>query len=372
MKKALPTILGLLSMLALSIPALQQSFGFMKVKGLNGVTEPDTAKLSYSWWDRGLQERIESYSTDSLSLRPACVRARNQFEFTFFDKLNAKDIYEYDGIFYRMYFLNYTDGANFAGYERIRSDVATLKRFGDSLKKRNVPLYFVIAPSKLHLYRGNLPWWNSSSGTNTNYIRYKQAMLQAGINVLDADQWLGAIRETTKPSVMATGGVHWSLYGSALVCDSLIKRVSLDRRESFARIVMKPAPADAEINREDMDAANLCNLMFPPKDPKLRNVVFPEVRQAGRKLRPLVIADSFYGTIAWSGITPQVTHDKAVYYYYFKTRQGLREVVDPKVTVQAVDADLAEADCVIIMSDIFNMENFAFGFIRDYLRKKGF
>lgn len=62
--KRLPHILGAIVIICLLLPAVQELTGLVYVRPLNGVTLQDSSSLSYSWWNRDLQKRLEKYATD--------------------------------------------------------------------------------------------------------------------------------------------------------------------------------------------------------------------------------------------------------------------------------------------------------------------
>lgn len=368
MKHRLPVIIALVTLAGISLPMIQQLTGFMHVSGLAGVTTADTTRPEYSWWDGSLQKQLERNATDSLLLQPACVRLRNQLEYTFFDKLNAHDIYLHQGIFFRYNSPGYNEEAVFVGKEKVREHVRLIQQFQQYLLNRrdSIPLYVIIPPSKLWYYREALPEINRSDAPLTNYACYKRALLQAGINVLDANSWFLSEKETTPVPYMATGGVHWTLYGAAKTLDSLIRRINSERHAHYQEVILRVSET-YEVYPEDMDVVKLCNLMFPPEDKRLRNVYFPEPKDRKQRLRPLIISDSFFNIIDWTPLHDQVLDPATAFYYYFHTRSTHTGEQGPVTGHDIVDKDLAQADAVIFIVDIQNMERFGFGFPEKYI-----
>ncbi len=365
--KRWPTIFGIIIVIGLLIPMSQQFFGVIYVRPLHGVTSPDTTKISYSWWNRDLQKRLETYATDSLVLHPACVRLRNQFEYTFFDKLNALDIYEHHGIFYRYSYSTYNEANAYVGNEKIQRQVQLLAHYQRLLNQDSIPIYVLITPSKLHFYKAQLPAYNQTNSQLTNVIQYKKALVKAGIRVLDADAWFLEEKQQQSISLFGTGGAHWTLYGGALAFDSLIKRINRDQLTDFQRVTLAVSKED-KIYSEDMDIVGLSNLLFPPEDHQLRLIHFPTPKQLKKRLNPVVISDSYFHVIAWTPLHAQVLDPKTPFYYYFHTR-FTQQSSNPKFTNKTVQQDIKNADCIIIITDIQNMEQFGFGFIEQYIQK---
>lgn len=365
--KRLPVYLSVVMLLGLLFPMVQQLTRVAYIPRLSGVTPADSVATDYSWWTRGLQKELEKQSTDSLSLQPACIRLRNQLEYSITGKINAQDIYSYNGQFYRMIYVNYKEEHEFVGYEKIEQHAQQLK----ALERRyGKPIYVIIAPTKLHYSRDDLPDFNKGNSAKTNYRAYKKAFRKAGVSVLDADGWF--VREKRKhhrPPLMAKGGVHWTLYGGALAFDSLLTRCSADLKTDYQRVQMEFDPGD-HIYPEDLDAVNLCNLLYPPQEKDLKLVHFPEVVNPKKRLYPVVISDSFFGVISWTPVHQQVLDDRTPYYYYFHTRFDRKNTDGKPFDDSQLNADLKAADCIIIICEVQNLSRFGFGFIEDQMEGK--
>lgn len=362
MKKKRSTYLAVIVVLGILFPMIQQVTGLVYVRPLSGNLPADSTAISNSWWNGDLQRQLERYASDSSALHPACVRLRNQLEFSLFDKLNAQDIYEFNGIFYRYSNPAYNEKNAFVGMEKIRLQTKRLAELNNQWKQQGKRLYVIITPSKLHYYRDQLPEWNKTGSRNTNYIQYKKALLTAGIDVLDADAWFLERKRKGGVPTMAKGGVHWTLYGGALALDSLIKRHNNDQKTDYQRVKMDIEPRD-KIYPEDVDAVNLSNLLYPPQEKGLKLIHFPAPEQPKQRLRPVVISDSYFHVIAWTPLHAQVLDPETPFYYYYHTRFSAADPGGKKFTQSQVVTDISAADCIIIITDIQNLEQFGFGFI---------
>jgi len=361
----LTTTLLVLTLLGLFFPLLQNHWKIVSLKGLNGVVAaPDSLQPAPHWWDRSWQEQQEQQIKDSLVLRPACVRLRNQLEYSFFHKLNAQQIYEYNGIFYRFYRPDFNETQNVQDTAVIRRHVAQLKAFQEKLGEDRCPVVTLIAPSKAHYFINSLPQRNRAQFAGTNYQLYLDALREAGLEVLDANHWFLQTRGKQEAPVFGKGGIHWTLYASVLAMDSLVQRVGSLTDKTFQRPDYY-LPPGYHLYDPDQDIARLCNLMYMPKDPALRTVEFNPV--AGKKkLKALIISDSFFHVISWSALRNQVFDEQSMFLYYYKTHFDAWNQAHP-IDTQAIDKLLAEADCVLILSDIVNLEQFGFGFLEQYV-----
>lgn len=367
MQRRLPIYLSVIMLLGLLFPMVQQMTGLIYVRPLSGEVPADSTKTDHSWWSGSLQKDLERFSTDSLLLRPACIRLRNQLEFSLAGKLNTQDIYFHKGEFYRYPYVNYSEATEFAGYEKIEQQVQALKALERRLGKR---VYVIIAPTKLHYSREELPAWNKTKSKRTNYHVYKQALTREGIAVLDADQWFVQLkRRNHQPPLMAKAGVHWTLYGGALALDSLIKRCSIAHKTDYERVQMQFEPSD-KIYPEDVDATNLANLLFPPTEKGLKLVHFPQAEHPKQRLLPLVVSDSYFNVISWTPLHDQVLDPQTAFYYYFHTRFDRANPGGKPIDQQQLREDIRKADCILIISDVQNLSRFGFGFIEDQMKGK--
>lgn len=362
MQRRLPLYLSILLLLGLSFPMLQELTGMAYIPPLRGIVLRDSTQTDHSWWTRGLQKDLETASTDSLSMRPGCIRLRNQLEYSLTGKLNAQDIYAYDNDFYRMTYINFAEDQEFEGYKKIERQAKQLKALQERTGK---PVYVIIAPTKLHYSIDKLPAYNKTNSRKTNYYAYKKALLKKGIAVLDADQWfVNEKRKGHRPKLMANGGVHWTLYGGALALDSLIKRCSNDLKMNYQRVQMQFDPSD-NVYPGDLDAVDLSNLLFPPKEKGLKLVHFPPVQQPKKRLYPLVVSDSYFNIISWTPLHDQVLDEKTPFYYYFQTRFDRSDSVGKPIDLKELKADLRNADCILIICNVQNLSQFGYGFIEE-------
>lgn len=359
-------VFGLICMLGISAPMIIQWGDFMTVKGLEGSINADTTKLSFSWWSSDLQKRLENEATDSLLLFPACVRTRNQFEYSVFDKLNAQDIYESDGIFYRYVRPDYNERDEFLGEQKIAEHVAKLLLIQKQLNK---PIYVVITPNKMRFYPESLPEINQIHSDSNNYSWYKKLLHEAGIKVLDSHEWHYRNKKKHTIPIMSKQGVHWTLYGAAITMDSLVRRISKDMHVDYQRVTMEIGRGD-EIYAPDIDLAVLSNLVFCPADKRLKNVYFPLREKMKPRLKPVIIGDSFFNAIQWTAMHQQLFEPETPFYYYFNTRFTMTPFSEMARDWKVVSSDIDKSECIIILTDIQNMSQFGFGFIENFPLEK--
>src|SRR5690606_18392928 len=97
----------------------------------------------------------------------------------------------------------------------------------------------------------------------------------------------------------------------------------------------------------------------------IRDVKLYEVPRK-RKMRAVNIGDSFFMTIQRMDLRRRIFSNDSRYYYYFAHECALNYEEIP-IDFQAVANQLKQADCVILVSDIPNLENYTFGFPKKVL-----
>lgn len=353
--------MGKLWIVILLFPLIHQLVPLLKVQQITGFFDATKKPDTLSWWDGSLQKYADRYLADSLSIRPFCYRLRNQLEYSLANKLNAQNLYAYNGVFYRMTSPIYSIDAGYAGKEQVNRDMHRLIAY--RRQKEAKPLYFLIPPFKFHLYPENLPDYNRLETTENNYYQYTHILRKNGFNLLDADQWFRKLQHTNDiPALMGTGGVHWSLYAATLAMDSLVKQIEANEHQVYTH--PNYILDSSTVYDEDEDGYRLANLLARHADPKLRQVHFPEPVTSGRKIRAVIISDSYFHAVYWTGLFDQVFDPGSVFYYYLKTRKQ-RGMADQPFEKHAFDEDIRQADLILVISEVNNLEHFAFGLPRN-------
>lgn len=343
--------------LLICLPLINQVIPVFKSDRLNGSFETKKKQISCSWWDASFQKNIEDQLNDSLTIHTFCYRLRNQLEFSIANKINAGDMYYYNGVIYRMNSPLYNVSSNFAGNEKINADIAKLRAYRE--KARSKPMLFLIPTFKPQFYPNQLPAFNQNNTDQSNYKAYKKTLLQQGFPVFDANIWLREIqKKKPKPAMIGTAGVHWTLYAATLAMDSVVKFYEKQLKTSFCHPNYKLDYS--AVYDEDEDGYRLANLLSKHRDPNLVQVHFPSI-PVGKKLKALIVSDSYFHAVYWTQLYDQVFDSQSMFYYYMKTRKKRGEQ-DRPFTTELFKQDLASVDMILVISEVNNLEHFGFGF----------
>jgi hypothetical protein len=343
-------------------------FQFVNVKEftpLNGVQVNkvkvylESTKNQLSWLDGSFQEYCNLNSSENLVLKSPLIRLRNQIQYSLFQKINAQDVYQYDDILFRFYTKNYHEGVNFMGGEKAQEQISKLKEIQDYFGNK-IPIITLIAPSKTYFYSEKLPPSNRFQTDLSNYKNIKNLLLEDELRCIDFNSSF-LKKKNSKIPIFGKGGIHWTSYASALAMDSLVDYLSEIKNTSFQKARYK-IKANFHFEYDDHDLAQLLNVFFAPNDENVKSLEFLNVPNHKRKIKALVISDSFFDVISKTALRNQIFTTDTEYYYYFSKRKDIQNG-SQEINKSNLIQKIKTVDCVIILNDIVNMEDFSWGFI---------
>jgi SGNH hydrolase-like domain, acetyltransferase AlgX len=343
-------------MLIIAFPMLQQSFHFFESGKLQGAvtSTPDTVFTWKAWWDGDLQRRKNSYLNDSTGCRPDLVRLNNEIDFRLFKKLHADNVeWGKDGYLFEDVYLAEYIGLDFIGDSAMRASLIKLKKIQDTLDRLGKSLVYVHAPSKAYIYPDKFPPWVDGLKKRplTNYAEFKRIGDSLGLRQVDMNAWFMAMKDTCQNALFTRKGTHWSVYGSLLAADSMIKYIEHLRGISLPELRLGPPYYSDTPRNADDDIARGLNLIFPlpPERYTYRSFTY-NCPEHVSKPKAIFIADSFFWLWMYEHL-PDATSDWEFWYYFVEEWNyssisggaGHRLIKDYDWA-----KDLAKADCLII------------------------
>ncbi len=356
------------SLIGCLLPAFASIFSLPILFPLQGVEEAEQIdKDTLNWWSGSWQKVKEKSWTRASSAHPVAVKFRNQFEFSIFNKINAQNVYYHDGVFYRFSSPYQNDNVSFKGYEELDQKFAEYKKLYDTLKAHNVSMIFVMTSAKHHQYPQHLPEENlAKNTTKTNYYVIKSHFAKHELPFIDFDTYFLERQKSENYLLTAKTGVHWTRYGAAIALDSVIKTAGKLRGKSYKPLKYMTIPA-LDYDLLDNDLAIVSNLMFNPPSGKLADIIITNQKSKGKKLKAVVIGDSFFHCIAWTSMRKTVFDKNSPFYYYFNTEYDMAYQPHP-VKPNRVKSQILNSECVIFFSSPMNMEDFGFESL-EYINK---
>jgi hypothetical protein len=366
----LKNILFATLILLLLVPLTQQIYPWINLEPLKGaVVEPDKPVLTKeSWWSGQFQQEFGAYYEYHIGLRPFLIRLRNQLYYWLYDQSTTYVVPgENDQFFSWDYWAAYR-GLDFAGADSITARVERIGLLRDQLRRSGKELLVVIAPNKVRYMPEYLPErLDELPGEETNYERYLHALKRAGIPLLDFNNRFEQAKDTVLKPLFSNTSIHWSGYGMHLAISEIIDTLEvLGQRNHinmrYADWVMK----DSAIS-SDRDMVDLMNLLFPPSTESL---AFPDYNLdtsgTASPVKMLLVGDSFFWNFYSFPVRHQIFASDSRFWYYNKTQMDLAGNRTPVDSLSATRA-VTDADYVIILATESNLDQFPYGFPRDYL-----
>jgi len=304
----------------LALPAIQQKTGLFHTKGLVGQPDPAAFpkfKLK-SWFSAEFQERFNTATEENIGFRPLLVRLRNQVDYSLFRKANAAGVVvgKNFNLFESDYIRSFT-GRDHLGDYFWKQKFDRLARVADTLARKGTRVAIVLEPGKGTCDREDIParFDPGSRGTN-NYTAILREAARAGIPLLDLNQWFLSKKPVTLFPLFPKGGIHWSVGGMVMACDTLLAFIDRTLGIPVPDLVIDGLETSDDLRDTDGDLASILNLACKPHHPRMAYPVYHfDSHDTLRKPRVLAISDSFYFNLMSAGI-PQAAFANEAFWYY--------------------------------------------------------
>jgi len=368
-KEELPKYLWAFILLCLLLPVVQHATKYFKEKPLGGFMT-QTLALDFSkdnWFSGEYQAQKEKKLSEVFGFRGSSIRIHNQITYSLFKRAQAKTVvvgkesYLYERDYIKSYY-----GTDFIGEDSIRERMEKLKFVCDTFSKLNKTVIIVFAAGKGFYYPEYFPDRFDTVKTTTNMERYAHYARQFGIKHIDFNQYFVECKPKYKHLLYPQHGVHWSVLGSDIAADSIVRYIEKARGIDMPNLYWNDNETvygpDNE-NDTDYDIANGMNLLFKFQ---ANEMAYPNIKVESEegKTRPnvLVIGDSFYWCMYGRGVTKAFSEDSHFWYYNKYIYPG-----DGSKTTELTDikAELEKHDVIIILATPSNLPAFAWGFIEN-------
>ena len=273
-----------------------------------------------NWLGGNYQDSLMKNYEYDMSLHVPFVRLRNQIGYSLFDEVKANGVEE--GKNHHLYSIGHVYslfGKDFIGEEKVIDRVTKLAFVQQELKKRNIDLLCLVAPTKPSIMPEYLPEkYDLSKIKKSNYDAYLEQFDKNKINYIDFKKYFLNLKPTTKHALFAKLGVHWSGYGATIAADTLINYMQQIRNIKMINHYQLSGTTTRIPRDTDHDMAVIMNLIneIPSDTLYYPNIVFVKDRT---KTKPnvLIIGDSYVWS--WIGFYPyfkNVFDSNSCYWYY--------------------------------------------------------
>lgn len=357
------TFVGVL--LFLFIPLIQNTFHFKKwLKPLKGayVQEKDTCFSWKEWFDESYQQQKNKYTNQNFGFRNYCVFLNNQLDFSLFKKANVDHvIVGKAGFLFEDSYINSYFGKNFAGEEKLKSQIEKLKKAQTLLKKNNIDLEIIFLPGKASFFPEYIPDFYSSTKKASNYDFMSMYAKKTKLDFIDFNAWFLRLKTTTKYDLYPSGGIHWSNYGSLLAIDSLKKHIEVNTGLVLRNFTITNIRFSDTLADPDNDIGYALNLAkdFKPLSMPYAKYVWND---NGNETKPqaLFIGDSYFWNWYYQGLINNFFSNSTFWYY--------NQIVYPETESQRDIKKLQVAEIIsgnrviVLMATESNIQDIGWGF----------
>lgn len=327
--------------------------------------EPDKTLEDATWWNGNAQKNFENSLMYRSKTQLVSIKLQNQFQYSLFHKINAQDVYEYNDLFFRFYSYNYNEDNAFVGYDSVQNTMNKLIELKELLAIEDCPIITVFAPSKARYFSDQLPERNRTTGPNNGYEFYRKALPENNIHFIDFNDYFLKNKGKFDAAIFGKGGIHWTYYAASIAMDSLISYASEIKGIEYDGFDINLEECGG-FDPDDQDLFILCNLIKKQYDNDLRKVSYTPIKKSGKKIKAVIVGDSFFYVIENSQLRKLVfTEDSDYHYYYKRTHNAVMDkfpIDNDKILQQ-----LKDADCLIFINDLVNLEHFTFGFAHHFV-----
>ena len=360
----------------LLIPVAQVNFNFVELENLSGSYKKEKIKipvLSLNNLRSGEYQKVASkYWKNEHGFRNFFIRLNNQVNFSLFDKANANGtIVCKDNVLITEGDIKSYLGKDFAGKARIDEMLDKAKFIDDTLKKRGISFFFIIAPSKASVYKDKIPskYFEIYKSGTTNYDYFTEGAKQRNLKVFDTKKIILEDKSFFDYPVFPKNGIHWSGNTVAKISDTLVDFLAHEIELEVPSIELtKGEETILNYRFTDYDIGEAMNLLWNISDDVLN---YPTLRFSDtRENKPNVLGvgdsfiQSFYG---FYPILDSVFSTKSNLWYYNKTLGWPQEIVRYGIKTFQLDLELEleNRDCVILEMTEENLKMTGYGFIED-------
>lgn len=372
------TILFILLLALFWLPFIQESTHWFKEPALTGAfVKPAKPVFSIdSLRSLQFQKRFEDYENYNFGFRGFLVKLKNSLEYILFRKSNAIDIVEgKDGYFFSISSIDLSNGRYYSGKEHNEDVVSKIKFLKESLAKRGAHLLVVMGPSKEKVMPEKLPdQYKGVVKKNNNYDDIVQGFAKYNIPFIDFNTCFNKILDTCKTCpLFTTTGFHWSIYGSTLAQDSILKYMEHNLTQPMPAYKYAGMELSDTARNPDADFEGPMNLFFKLNQPKYMYPKLEMIPSGQNVHRPkvIVIGDSYFSQIREFKCLSQVFSGDSKFWYYFTTSYLFPDKTGMPVNNADVIKDLNSAEYVLLVGSNGTLDRFPYGVTDFYFDNVG-
>lgn len=365
--KSLKRLMVVAVMLLLFLPWIQEEYQLAEVRKLQGFydVEPKPTFYFASWFNESFQKQNEKYLNQNFGYRNEFVRLYNQFIYHAFEKSTSSTIvigkkgYLFQGSYIDAYF-----GTDRLKDDQIKERTEFFSQLNDSLNKAGSKLLIVFTPGKGSFFPEYIPNRLVTEKRPTNLEAFTKACKELKLNFIDFNSHFLSLKKKGVRDLYPKTGIHWSMYGSYLAADSLFRYIENLTGKDLPDYKLEKLEYRAALDTVDQDLENLMNLYRPIPKNSLPYPVITILNNDKKKIKALVVSDSYYFNILDLGITQHLFEEPRAFWFYGKEKyHGGNQA--GKVSGEDFKK-IKEHDIVILMVTDGQLANFPWNLKREF------
>lgn len=342
-------------LLVIAAPWLQKSFQIFTPGPLYGnFTLADNVKFTWAGWMNGTyQEQKTKYINDHIGFREDLIRINNQIDLSLFEVLHADVVLGRNRYLYQQCYVDEHYGKGFAGYDYIRNMCTKLRYIQDCLSSKGKTLLIISPPTKDDIYPECLPYLPAlKPTTKRNSIACRYFYDSLHINYIDIDTIFKKEKPKSREALFTRQGIHWSIYGSYIATDTIIKWLEAERHIKLPELHITAIEHTNKARFTDNDLGWPLNLIIHfARETYAYPVAKYTPENVSNKPSVVLVGDSFNWSLITNGLMDNA-FSKWQFWYYFKNVKN-KNNMDASVDALSMNGynwkgQLDSADCLII------------------------
>lgn len=364
-------------MLVLFLPFVQKYFPFVKERQLKGayVDHPKPRIALAAWFDGSYQEGYEAWLDDDFGFRHSLVRLHNQLVYSCFNQASGFGIVAgKDGYLFEEDYIKAHLGQDFIGDAAVQNTVRKIRAIQDTLAKKNITFFVVLAPGKATYLEEKIPDAYGEARAQTNYKSFTHYFGSLGVNHIDFQKWFLQLKPHTPFPLYPKTGTHWTNYGASLAADSIIKYVEQRRHIDMPALVIDKLSWGDTLRYPENDIGQTINLICDIQ-PMPTAWVDEHFESSAGKTQPnmLVVSDSYFWQLYDKKIAPK-SFSKIDVRYYNTTHYNSGSQTSTPIAGKTAAEEAQQHDVLMILCTEPHLNDFSWKFIDElydvYVLKK--
>lgn len=365
--KYLKNILFAVFVLALFFPIIVKSLNLFDETPLGGVSIATEKPIltDSTWFNGSFQTQKELYINENIGLHNTLIRLNNQISFSFFNKTESdKIIIGKDNFLFENNYIDATTGKDYIGDENIIKFETKTQQVMQILADMSIDFLFVFTPGKATYFKEKVPdkYFIKGNNPKTNYSELIKVCEAQNINYIDFNSWFLEMKDTSPYPLFPKAGIHWSYYGMYLCADSLINKIEKDIAKDIPELVLTDIEVSAEQRDPEYDLGNMMNLLYPIETYELAYPNFSYQQENKYRPKVLVIGDSFYWNMYYSGIPANIFNSLDFLYYNKQYYNDGSNIAKCDINTMDYIKFISEFEYIIVMQTDGGLNNFGLGF----------